>query len=82
MSHYCLQNDPWHSCDKQECQGFSFPHKVICDTSMISADVKSIAKRYFQVVIKYSYLPFGRKHSSENPQSSHKILSRAQILSI
>ena len=75
MSHYCLHNDPWCNYRKQEYQGFSFLNKVICYTSMISANVRVLLKRYLQVVIGYSYLPFGKN-------ILQKILKTLKILKI
>ena len=48
------------NCEKQEYQDFSFPKiVVICNTSMISVNVRVLLKRHFQARIEHSYSPFG-----------------------
>ena len=67
-------NDPWHNCDKQECQGFSFLHKVICDTSTISANSRVLLVEcdIFKSLLNILTYHLAEKHSSENPQNSNK----------
>ena len=84
MSDYCLWNDPWHNCNKQECQGPSF-HKVICDTSMISANARILLGEFgiVELLLNILTIPFGRMHALLKicGRFSQK-LSRTWILSI
>ena len=72
MLHHCLQNGLWCNCNKQEYQGFSFLHKVICDASMISANVRVLLRDVFELLL--NILTY---HLAENvPQEILKILMK------
>ena len=59
-----LAMDPWCNNEKQEYQDFHSLTIVICNTSMISVNVRVLLKkRHFQVSIEHSYSPFGNRYS-------------------
>ena len=53
-----IEMDLQCNCEKQEYQGFYSLTIVICNTSMISVNVRVLLKRHFQVNIEHSYSPF------------------------
>ena len=58
-----LVMDPWCNCKKQEYQDFHSITVVICNTSMINANVRALLKRHFQVSIEHSYSPVDSRYS-------------------